>query len=206
MKIKDFLSILVIGVLAILLLLNRCSSKVNPLQERYDELIKSKVQDSVLIDSLCNLTPVVDTVVTENIVYITKTRILPKHDTVTVVTIDTVDYLVTPYSFTTADKGIVVTDSMLIKGELISHKQDVYVTTKDTATVKTVYVPKEVVVTKVIKQKAGFSVWAGVRSDMLFNFQPVLSLNYRDFSLTAAKGINNEKDFTLQLQTKIRFK
>jgi len=209
MKIKDFLSILSVAVLAIILLLSKCSgNRTNnnyaDLLNRYNELVNSKTQDSFVIDSLLSLPAQIDTVITESKVYITKTRILPKYDTITVVKIDTVDYEVASYNYANSEGNVIVTDSLLIKGIIVSHKQDIYTTCRDTTITKEVLVP--VVKEVPVKMKQGFSVWAGIRSDYTLIPHPVLSLNYRDYSITAAKGINNENDFTIQLQTKIRFK
>lgn len=208
MKSVNFILGIVAGVLAILLLMSKCDNskmqkQVNDLVKHNNDLVNSNTNDSVTIDSLTTVSTI-DTIV--KVKYITKTRILPAiRDTVRLVHIDTANYEVQPYNYVNQSGNVVVTDSLLVEGKIISHKQDIYTTCKDTVITKEVikYVASP---SNPQKQSDKFAVWAGIRSDYTLLVQPVISFAYKDFMLSFAKGINNRNDATLQLQAKIRFK
>lgn len=211
MKIKDFLYIITIIVTAILAMMNGCNG--GKLKKDYSNLLKDYTQVeqtaanlSVQLDSVKAIPP--DTVVEYKTRIVTKTRILPMYDTAYVTNIDTIRYdTITQYTFSEYKNGVAIVDTIDVRGELVSHKQDVVVTD----TVKTIYIKEPVIVEKeVIKlqpTKARFEVWAGTTVNGNFRFDPVLGFQYKGFGTHIIKPITPTfQDVQLLFSTKIRFK
>jgi hypothetical protein len=211
MKIKDFLYIITIIVTAILAMMNGCNG--GKLKKDYSNLLKDYTQVeqtaanlSVQLDSVKAIPP--DTVVEYKTRIVTKTRILPMYDTAYVTNIDTIRYdTITQYTFSEYKNGVAIVDTIDVRGELVSHKQDVVVTD----TVKTIYIKEPVIVEKeVIKlqpTKARFEVWAGTTANGNFRFDPVLGFQYKGFGTHIIKPITPTfQDVQLLFSTKIRFK
>jgi hypothetical protein len=211
MKIKDFLYIITIIVTAILAMMNGCNG--GKLKKDYSNLLKDYTQVeqtaanlSVQLDSVKAIPP--DTIVEYKTRIVTKTRILPMYDTAYVTNIDTVRYdTITQYTFSEYKNGVAIVDTIDVRGELVSHKQDVVVTD----TVKTIYIKEPVIVEKeVIKlqpTKARFEVWAGTTANGNFRFDPVLGFQYKGFGTHIIKPITPTfQDVQLLFSTKIRFK
>ena len=211
MKIKDFLYIITIIVTAILAMMNGCNG--GKLKKDYSNLLKDYTQVeqtaanlSVQLDSVKAIPP--DTVVEYKTRIVTKTRILPMYDTAFVTNIDTIRYdTITQYTFSEYKNGVAIVDTIDVRGELVSHKQDVVVTD----TVKTIYIKEPVIVEKeVIKlqpTKSRFEVWAGTTVNGNFRFDPVLGFQYKGFGTHIIKPITPTfQDVQLLFSTKIRFR
>ena len=211
MKIKDFLYIITIIVTAILAMMNGCNG--GKIKRDYSNLLKDYTQVeqtannlSVQLDSIKSIPP--DTVVEYKTRIVTKTRILPMYDTAYVTHIDTIRYdTITQYTFSEYKNGVAIVDTIDVRGELVSHKQDVVVTD----TVKTIYIKEPVIVEKeVIKLqpvKSRFEVWAGTTANGNFRFDPVLGFQYKGFGTHIIKPITpTMQDVQLLFSTKIRFK
>ncbi|MBK8706592.1 MAG: hypothetical protein IPN33_25485 [Saprospiraceae bacterium] len=211
MKIKDFLYIITIFVTAILAMMNSCNG--GKLKKDYSNLLKDYTQVeqtaanlSVQLDSVKAIPP--DTVVEYKTRIVTKTRILPMYDTAFVTNIDTIRYdTITQYTFSEYKNGVAIVDTIDVRGELVSHKQDVVVTD----TVKTIYIKEPVIVEKeVIKEvprKSRLEVWAGTTVNGNFRFDPVLGFQYKGFGTHIIKPITPTfQDVQLLFSTKIRFR
>ena len=211
MKIKDFLYIITIIVTAILAMMNGCNG--GKLKKDYSNLLKDYTQVeqtaanlSVQLDSIKSIPP--DTVVEYKTRIVTKTRVLPMYDTAYVTHFDTIHYdTITQYTFSEYKNGVAIVDTIDVRGELVSHKQDVVVTD----TVKTIYIKEPIIVEKeVIKlqpAKSRFEVWAGTTANGNFRFDPVLGFQYKGFGTHIIKPITPTfQDVQLLFSTKIRFK
>ena len=211
MKIKDFLYIITIIVTAILAMMNGCNG--GKLKKDYSNLLKDYTTTTqvnqeltVKLDSIKSIPP--DTVIEYKTRIVTKTRILPQYNTEYVTTVDTVRYdTITQYTFSEYKNGVAIVDTIDVRGEIVSHKQDVIVTD----TVKTIYVKEPVIVEKeVIKEvprKSRFEVWAGTTANGNFRFDPVLGFQYKGFGTHIIKPITPTfQDVQLLFSTKIRFK
>ena len=212
MKIKDFLYIITIVATAILAMLNGCGK--GEIKADYTNLLNQYTQTKqvsdaleVKLDSIQSIPP--DTIVEYKIRVVTQTRFKPVYDTAYVVNYDTVelDDTIKQYTFSEYKNGVAVVDTIDVRGELISHKQDVVVTD----TIKTIIVKEPVIVEKeIIKEvprKPRLEVWAGTTANGNFRFDPVLGFQYKGFGTHIIKPITPTfQDVQLLFSTKIRFK
>lgn len=207
MKAKDFIYLIIVAVLAILSMFNGCGkSKLNTDLTKLTQVLDKQ---KLLIDTLSNQIATVDTVTTYDTIVqyktrtVTNTRILPVYDTTVITKVDTVDYEVTKYAYSTSKNGVVIIDSLDIQGTVLSHKQDVVVID----TLRTIIKEVPVIVEKEILRKPRLEVWAGTTANANFRFDPVLGFQYKGFGTYIIKPITpTMQDVTLLFSTKIRFK
>lgn len=216
MKINNFISLLVIGVLAILLFLQKCQTgkQVKNLTTQLTESSTALAKNSLLLDSLQAHVPdtIRDTVTNTVIKRFTVTKTVQLIDTINVPNVAQLETDTQIYTSINAYDSDVVTDTILLCATstgamIVNHKQDAFIT-KDTVRITTtipITIPcEEQPVVKPNKQ--GFAMWAGIRSDYRLIPHPMLSFSYRDFMLSTSKGINKTNDFAISLQAKIRFR
>lgn len=209
MKTKDFVYLIIVAVLAILSMFNGCGkSKLNTDLSKLTQVLD---RQKLLIDTLSNQIATVDTVTRYDTVVqyktrtVTNTRILPVYDTLVITKIDTVDYEVTKYAYSTSKNGVVIIDSLDIQGTVLSHKQDVVVID----TLRTIIKEVPVIAEKEIitMPKPRLEVWAGTTANGNFRFDPALGFQYKGFGTYIIKPVTpTTKDVSLLFTTKIRFK
>lgn len=212
MKIKDFLYIITIVATAIIAMLNGCGkgeikSDYTNLLNQYTQTEETNKNLEVKLDSIKSIPP--DTIVEYKTRIVTQTRYKPVYDTAYVTNYDTVEVedTIKQYTFSEYKNGVAIVDTIDVRGELISHKQDVVITD----TIKTIHVKVPIIVEKeVIKlqpAKSRFEVWAGTTANSNFRFDPVLGFQYKGFGTYIIKPITpTMQDVQLLFSTKIRFK
>jgi len=122
----NFIYPVVIGVLLVLLFMKSCNK---------DNTVPDQVTHSIEVDSLKSIineyangkrdTTIVDTFIIDKVVHITKT--IPKYVEVPVY-IDNTDDSVRVYTYASSKDNVVATDSIEVKGEIVSHKQTIHIT------------------------------------------------------------------------------
>lgn len=182
----NFIYPVVIGVLLVLLFMKSCNKD------------KGSVQDcttnSITVDSLKNIineyangkrdTTIIDTFIIDKVVHITKT--IPKYVEVPIY-IDNTDDSVRVYTYASSKENVVATDSIEVKGEIVSHKQTIHITEPCPILKETELVP--VVTTDTVKMTRlipnRFQLKAGLMTDIsdLKNLKPTATLAFRKFDL-----------------------
>ena len=182
----NFIYPVVIGVLLVLLFLPKCN--------RDKTVAQDCTASSITIDSLKNIineyangkrdTTVIDTFIIDKVVHITKT--IPKYVEVPVY-IDNTDDSVRVYTYASSKDNVVATDSIEVKGEIVSHKQTIHITEPCPILKETELVP--VVTTDTVKMTRlipnRFQLKAGLMTDIsdLKNLKPTATLAFRKFDL-----------------------
>jgi len=182
----NFIYPVVIGVLLVLLFMKSCNKDRNTVQDQ--------VTHSITVDSLKSIineyangkrdTTIVDTFIIDKVVHITKT--IPKYVEVPVY-IDNTDDSVRVYTYASSKDNVVATDSIEVKGEIVSHKQTIHITEPCPILKETELVP--VVTTDTVKMTRlipnRFQLKAGLMTDIsdLKNLKPTATLAFRKFDL-----------------------
>ena len=182
----NFIYPVVIGVLLVLLFMKSCNKDRNT--------VPDQVTHSITVDSLKSIineyangkrdTTIVDTFIIDKVVHITKT--IPKYVEVPVY-IDNTDDSVRVYTYASSKDNVVATDSIEVKGEIVSHKQTIHITEPCPILKETELVP--VVTTDTVKMTRlipnRFQLKAGLMTDIsdLKNLKPTATLAFRKFDL-----------------------
>ncbi len=189
MKITNFLFICITLVLAVLLGLEKCKS--TPIQINHS--IESDSLRQIIRGLSLNKkdTLRIDTVYKTKIVYLTKSIPVPQ-----VVYIDTTKTdSVSLYTYANGQDNVVVLDSITVRGEILSHKQEIYITEVQTQIIATETVPiLDTVKVTEFKEFRDLQVRVGTTYD--FNeFMPTIALNTKLFTVTLTKSLLDEKAF-----------
>lgn len=191
MKITNFLFICVTLVLAVLLGLEKC--KTNPVQVTTNHSIESDNLRQIIRDLTLNKkdTLRIDTIYKTKIVYLTKSIPVPQ-----VVYIDTTKSdSVSLYTYANGQDDVVVLDSIQVRGEILSHKQEIHITEKETQIVATETIPIIDTVT-ITEYKVYRDLQLRVGATYDFNeFMPTIALNTKLFTVTLTKSLLDEKAF-----------
>ena len=184
----NFIYPVVIGVLVVLLFMKSCNKDKDSTQDC--------TTSSITIDSLKNIintlaegksdTIIIDTFYTDRTVVITKT--IPKIVEVPVY-IDNTDDSVRVYTYASTKESVVATDTIEVKGEILSHKQTIHITEPCPIIRETELVPIVTTdtitntITKLIPHR--FQLKAGLMVDINNpeNLKPTATLAFRRFDL-----------------------
>lgn len=201
----NFIYPVVIGVLLVLLFMKSCNKDKNT--------IPDQVTHSITVDSLKSIineyangkrdTTIIDTFIIDKVVHITKT--IPKYVEVPVY-IDNTDDSVRVYTYASSKDNVVATDTIEVKGEILSHKQTIHITEPCPILKETVMVPIVTTdtitktVTKLIPHR--FQLKAGLMTDVNNpkDLKPTMSFVFRRFDLIGTYSfIGNEWNVGIQV-------
>lgn len=192
----NFIYPVMIGVLLVLLFMSRCN--------RDKTVIPNCTAHSITIDSLKNIineyadgkrdTTIIDTFIIDKIVHITKT--IPKIVEVPVY-IDNTDDSVRVYTYGSTKESVVATDTIEVKGQIVSHKQTIHITEPCPIIKETKLVP--IVTTDTVKMTRliphRFQLKVGLSTDIhnLKNIKPTMSLVFKKFDLFTNHSITTNE-------------
>lgn len=201
----NFIYPVVIGVLLVLLFMKSCNKDKDSIQDC--------TTNSITVDSLKNIineyangkrdTTIIDTFIIDKVVHITKT--IPKYVEVPVY-IDNTDDSVRLYTYASSKENVVATDSIEVKGEIVSHKQTIHITEPCPILKETVMVPIVTtdtitkIVIKLIPHR--FQLKAGLMVDINEpkNLKPTATLAFRKFDLLGNYSyLNREWNVGIQI-------
>ena len=184
----NFIYPVIIGVLGILLFMKSCNGNKDTTQVC--------TTNSITVDSLKNIineyangkrdTTIIDTFIIDKVVHITKT--IPKYVKVPVYINNTNDS-VRVYTYASTKENVVATDSIEVKGEIVSHKQTIHITEPCPVVKETVMVPiittDTLRITTIKSIPHRFQLKAGLMMDVNNpeNVKPVMSFVFRRFDL-----------------------
>lgn len=184
----NFIYPVIIAVLVVLLFMKSCNKDKT--------VIPDCTTHSITIDSLKNIintlaegtsdTTIIDTFYTDRTVVITKT--IPKIVEVPLY-IDNTDDSVRVYTYASTKESVVATDTIEVKGEILSHRQTIHITEPCPIVKETKLVPivtTDTIVKNIVKLVPHrFQLKAGLMVDVNDpkNLKPTATLAFRKFDL-----------------------